>query len=77
MRTRPVLVGPVTLLLISKPDHDAPGGFRYVNIVDRLIPDCAELLRGLHGVGVDWVQLDEPSLRNLVNAAARMRNTLS
>ncbi|KHF44274.1 hypothetical protein MINT15_11560 [Saccharomonospora viridis] len=48
-----------------------------MNIVDRLIPDCAELLRGLHGVGVDWVQLDEPSLRNLVNAAARMRNTLS
>lgn len=48
-----------------------------MDIVDRLIPDCAELLRGLHGVGVEWVQLDEPSLRNLVNAAVRVRNTLS
>lgn len=71
VRTRPVLVGPVTLLLLSKPDPDAPEGFSPLDSVDKLVLAYAELLRELRRAGVDWVQLDEPAF-----AADRTRREL-
>ncbi|WP_019814692.1 5-methyltetrahydropteroyltriglutamate--homocysteine S-methyltransferase [Saccharomonospora saliphila] len=59
--TRPVLVGPVTFLLLSKPDSDAPESFRPVDKVDELLDAYALLLSELHDAGVEWVQLDEPA----------------
>ena len=61
-RTRPVIVGPVTFLLLSKPSEDAPEGFEPLSRLDDLLPVYAELLAALAAVGADWVQLDEPGL---------------
>jgi 5-methyltetrahydropteroyltriglutamate--homocysteine methyltransferase len=61
-RTRPVIVGPVTFLLLSKPSEGAPEGYRPLDRLDDLLPVYAELIAGLTAVGADWVQLDEPAL---------------
>ncbi|MBO3661900.1 5-methyltetrahydropteroyltriglutamate--homocysteine S-methyltransferase [Microbacterium stercoris] len=60
--TRPVLVGPVTLLALAKPAADAPEGFQPLSLLDRLLPVYAELLSALREAGAEWVQLDEPAL---------------
>ncbi|HEY2062511.1 MAG TPA: 5-methyltetrahydropteroyltriglutamate--homocysteine S-methyltransferase [Amycolatopsis sp.] len=57
IETRPVLVGPVTFLLLAK--ATAPG-FKPLELLDELLPAYAELLRRLRDEGVEWVQLDEP-----------------
>ena len=61
-RTRPVIVGPVTLLLLSKPSEGAPDGYQPLDRLDDLLPVYAELLAALTAVGAEWVQLDEPAL---------------
>ncbi|WP_163505958.1 5-methyltetrahydropteroyltriglutamate--homocysteine S-methyltransferase [Fodinicola acaciae] len=62
MVTRPVLVGPVTFLLLAKPEPGAPAGFEPLRLLDRLLPCYAELLQDLRAAGAEWVQLDEPAL---------------
>ncbi|MFG1879352.1 5-methyltetrahydropteroyltriglutamate--homocysteine S-methyltransferase [Sphaerisporangium sp. NPDC049003] len=59
---RPVLVGPVTYLLLAKPAPDAPADFDPLTLLDRLLPVYAEILAALHEAGARWVQLDEPTL---------------
>ncbi|HEY8914415.1 MAG TPA: 5-methyltetrahydropteroyltriglutamate--homocysteine S-methyltransferase, partial [Lacisediminihabitans sp.] len=61
-RTRPVIVGPVTFLLLSKASESAPEGYQPLDRLDDLLPVYAELLAALTAVGADWVQLDEPAL---------------
>ncbi|WP_232376742.1 5-methyltetrahydropteroyltriglutamate--homocysteine S-methyltransferase [Amycolatopsis aidingensis] len=61
LETRPVLLGPVTFLLLSKAAEGAPESFRPVELLDKLLPAYVELLRTLHAEGVQWVQLDEPA----------------
>ncbi|MDR6865447.1 5-methyltetrahydropteroyltriglutamate--homocysteine methyltransferase [Microbacterium resistens] len=60
--TRPVLVGPVTLLALSKAQDEAPEGFDPLSRLDDLLPVYAELLARLKAAGAEWVQLDEPAL---------------
>lgn len=60
--TRPVIVGPVTFLLLAKPAAGAPADFRPIDRLGDLVPVYAELLAELCGAGVEWVQLDEPAL---------------
>jgi 5-methyltetrahydropteroyltriglutamate--homocysteine methyltransferase len=60
--TRPVVVGPVTLLLLSKASSSAPAGFDPLSRLDDLLPVYVELLAGLADAGAEWVQLDEPAL---------------
>ncbi|WP_016883878.1 MULTISPECIES: 5-methyltetrahydropteroyltriglutamate--homocysteine S-methyltransferase [unclassified Rhodococcus (in: high G+C Gram-positive bacteria)] len=56
---RPVVVGPVTFLLLSKAvGSDAPR----LDRLDELVPLYADLLGRLAGAGADWVQIDEPAL---------------
>ncbi|GAB3277104.1 5-methyltetrahydropteroyltriglutamate--homocysteine S-methyltransferase [Parasphingorhabdus pacifica] len=59
--TRPVVVGPLTFLLLSKPAQGSPKSFRTVDKLDDLVPSYVDLLRELHEAGVEWVQLDEPA----------------
>jgi len=59
--TRPVLVGPLTFLLLSKQDADSPRDFRPLNKLDELLDAYAALLSELHQAGAEWVQLDEPA----------------
>ncbi|KHK95993.1 5-methyltetrahydropteroyltriglutamate--homocysteine methyltransferase [Microbacterium mangrovi] len=60
--TRPVIVGPVTFLLLSKAAADAPDGFAPLDLLDILLPAYVELLAELKAAGASWVQLDEPGL---------------
>jgi len=59
--TRPVLVGPVTFLLLGKPGPDTPDGFDRLSLLDPLLDVYAELLAELRAAGAEWVQLDEPA----------------
>jgi 5-methyltetrahydropteroyltriglutamate--homocysteine methyltransferase len=61
-RTRPVIVGPVTFLLLSKASENAPSDYQPLDRLDDLLPVYAELLAALTAVGAEWVQLDEPAL---------------
>ncbi|TCP53650.1 methionine synthase (B12-independent) [Tamaricihabitans halophyticus] len=61
VRTRPVLVGPVSFLLLAKPDEFAPADFRTLDLLDGLVERYAELLAQLAEAGAEWVQLDEPA----------------
>ncbi|MGU3291076.1 5-methyltetrahydropteroyltriglutamate--homocysteine S-methyltransferase [Williamsia sp. M5A3_1d] len=55
---RPVIIGPITFLLLSKGvDGSIP-----VGRLDELIPLYRELLSTLREVGAEWVQIDEPAL---------------
>ena len=57
--TRPVLLGPVTWLLLAKSGEP---GFEPLSLLPRLLPVYAELLGRLAEAGADWVQIDEPAL---------------
>ncbi|CAM3754587.1 5-methyltetrahydropteroyltriglutamate--homocysteine S-methyltransferase [Occultella aeris] len=60
--TRPVIVGPVTFLLLAKPSESAPEGFSPLSRLDDLLVAYAEWLRAFAEAGATWVQLDEPAL---------------
>ncbi|MEU6521121.1 5-methyltetrahydropteroyltriglutamate--homocysteine S-methyltransferase [Streptomyces sp. NPDC046978] len=62
LAARPVLVGPVTYLLLAKPAPGVPADFEPLTLLDRLLPVYAEVLADLRAAGADWVQLDEPAL---------------
>ena len=62
LRARPVILGPISLLLLAKPGAGARLGFAPISLIDRLVPKYAELLQLLHDAGAEWVQLDEPVL---------------
>ncbi|TWF95587.1 5-methyltetrahydropteroyltriglutamate--homocysteine S-methyltransferase [Saccharopolyspora dendranthemae] len=59
--TRPVLVGPLTFLLLSKPAEGSPDSFTPLDKLDDLLPAYAALLAELKRAGAEWVQLDEPA----------------
>jgi 5-methyltetrahydropteroyltriglutamate--homocysteine methyltransferase len=55
IHTRPVLLGPVSFLLLGKmKDGDA------LSLLDSLLPVYEEILRKTEAAGADWVQIDEP-----------------
>ncbi len=59
IETRPVLVGPVTLLLLGKPVED---GFGCWTLLPRILKAYGALLRALKEAGALSVQIDEPCL---------------
>jgi 5-methyltetrahydropteroyltriglutamate--homocysteine methyltransferase len=59
IHTRPVLIGPVTYLMLGK--SKSPG-LESLSLLDNLLPVYQELLAELKAAGADWVQLDEPVL---------------
>ena len=59
IHTRPVILGPVTLLKLGKSQEE---GFNPLALLPRLLPVYEELLRRLRQAGADWVQVDEPVL---------------
>ncbi|MFE2533119.1 5-methyltetrahydropteroyltriglutamate--homocysteine S-methyltransferase [Streptomyces sp. NPDC059371] len=62
LSARPVLVGPVTYLLLAKPAPGVPADFEPLTLLDRLLPVYAEVLADLRAAGAEWIQLDEPAL---------------
>lgn len=65
--TRPVLLGPVSYLLLGK----TRGDFDVLSLLPRLLPVYAEVLRSLARAGATWVQLDEPCLVTDLSDEAR------
>ncbi|WP_017579695.1 5-methyltetrahydropteroyltriglutamate--homocysteine S-methyltransferase [Nocardiopsis valliformis] len=61
-QTRPVLVGPLTFLLLAKAADDAPEGWEPIELLDQLLDAYAKLLGDLKAAGATEVQLDEPIL---------------
>ncbi|MCE7064481.1 5-methyltetrahydropteroyltriglutamate--homocysteine S-methyltransferase [Dyadobacter sp. CY326] len=57
--TKPVLVGPVTYLLLGK---EKEAGFDKIDLLDNLLPVYISVLKELASRGAEWVQLDEPAL---------------
>ncbi|WP_375749226.1 5-methyltetrahydropteroyltriglutamate--homocysteine S-methyltransferase [Vibrio sp. HN007] len=58
VETKPVIVGPVTYLWLSKTKDDSDR----LNLLEKLLPVYAELLNKLSDAGADWIQIDEPIL---------------
>ncbi|TDW23761.1 5-methyltetrahydropteroyltriglutamate--homocysteine S-methyltransferase [Kribbella kalugense] len=56
---RPVVIGPLTFLLLSK---STSPDFEPLSLLNHLVDAYADLLAQLDAAGVDWVQLDEPAL---------------
>ncbi|MEU9704716.1 5-methyltetrahydropteroyltriglutamate--homocysteine S-methyltransferase [Streptomyces sp. NPDC047981] len=76
LTARPVLVGPITYLLLAKPAPGVAADLEPLTLLDRLLPVYASVLADLRAAGAAWVQLDEPALVQdrtpaELNAAAR------
>jgi len=67
IETRPVLLGPVSFLLLSK----TTDGSEPLALLDALLPVYTQLLEALKREGAQWVQLDEPVLVQDLDDAAR------
>jgi 5-methyltetrahydropteroyltriglutamate--homocysteine methyltransferase len=66
--TRPVLVGPVSFLLLAKPTTAA---LAPIELLPRLVPVYQQVLAELSISGCEWVQLDEPFLVTDLSPAQR------
>lgn len=64
IKTKPVLIGPVTYLLLGK---EKEKGFNRIDLIDRLLPVYVEMLKQLEAVGAEYVQIDEPILATDIN----------
>lgn len=64
IQTRPVLIGPFTLLQLS----DYGGQARADDFVADLVTAYQAVFRQLREVGADWIQLDEPALVKDINS---------
>jgi 5-methyltetrahydropteroyltriglutamate--homocysteine methyltransferase len=58
--TVPVLIGPVSFLLLSKPAEGVDDRFDAVDLIEPLIEVYGEVIEKLAGQGATWVQFDEP-----------------
>jgi 5-methyltetrahydropteroyltriglutamate--homocysteine methyltransferase len=68
LHTKPVLIGPVTFLLVGK---TRTARFDRLTLLDALLPVYVEVLSRLAAAGATWVQLDEPCLALDRTAAER------
>ena len=59
IKTKPVLIGPITYLLLGK---EKESGFNRIELLDRLLPVYVEILKELESLGAEYIQIDEPML---------------
>ena len=59
IHTRPVVIGPISLLLLGKP---ASADLDPLDLLPRLLASYTKVLTELHTAGADWIQIDEPYL---------------
>ncbi|XP_031488564.1 5-methyltetrahydropteroyltriglutamate--homocysteine methyltransferase 2-like isoform X2 [Nymphaea colorata] len=60
--TVPVIIGPVSYLLLSKPSKGVEEFFSVFSLLEKIIPIYREVLAELQAAGATWVQFDEPML---------------
>ncbi len=68
IETKPVLIGPITYLLLGKEKED---GFNRIDLIDKLVPVYEEILTKLAQAGAQHVQIDEPFLALDIDEATR------
>jgi len=68
IHTRPVLLGPVSFLLLGKSHQQ---GVSPLSLLPQLLPVYAEVLQALAAAGANWIQMDEPCLALDLDQAAR------
>ena len=68
VRTKPVLIGPVTYLLLGK---EKESGFDRIELLDRLLPVYIDILKELEIAGAEYVQIDEPFLNTDITDGVR------
>lgn len=66
--TRPVILGPLTFLKLSKCQGEE---FELLSLLQKLIPLYQDLFKQLHALGCEWVQIDEPILVTDLDANAK------
>lgn len=60
--TVPVLVGPVSYLLLSKAAKGVEKTFPLLSLLDKILPIYKEVIAELKAAGASWIQFDEPTL---------------
>ncbi|XP_030463623.2 5-methyltetrahydropteroyltriglutamate--homocysteine methyltransferase-like [Syzygium oleosum] len=60
--TVPVLIGPVSYLLLSKPAKGVEKTFSPLSLLRKILPIYKEVVSELKAAGASWVQFDEPTL---------------
>lgn len=72
IKTKPVLIGPVSYLLLGKEKEE---GFHRINLIEELLPVYFEILNALQNEGAEYIQLDEPFLA--LNLTDKERNAIT
>jgi 5-methyltetrahydropteroyltriglutamate--homocysteine methyltransferase len=74
-KTKPVLLGPVTFLLLSKSTE----GKNTLDLLDNLLPVYLEIVKKLNDLGAEWIQIDEPIfVKDLdVGVVSKIKKTLN
>ncbi|MEO7218951.1 MAG: 5-methyltetrahydropteroyltriglutamate--homocysteine S-methyltransferase [Gemmatimonadaceae bacterium] len=62
VKPRPVILGPVSFLLLSKAAAESTGAPEPITVLGSVLPLYQQLFAMLAKHGVEWVQLDEPCL---------------
>jgi 5-methyltetrahydropteroyltriglutamate--homocysteine methyltransferase len=60
--TVPVLVGPVSYLLLSKAAKGVEKSFSLLSLLGSILPIYKEVISELKAAGASWIQFDEPTL---------------
>ncbi|KAH7056571.1 5-methyltetrahydropteroyltriglutamate-homocysteine S-methyltransferase [Linnemannia elongata] len=68
IHTRPVVLGPLSFLLLGKAAKNS-AGLDLITLLPKLLPVYEELFAQLAAAGADWVQIDEPILALDISAA--------
>jgi 5-methyltetrahydropteroyltriglutamate--homocysteine methyltransferase len=73
--TKPILIGPLTFLLLSKTEE----GSKTINLLDKILPIYKEIIKKLSSEGAEWIQIDEPYLvKDLDNEViSKIKSTLN
>ncbi|XP_031258500.1 5-methyltetrahydropteroyltriglutamate--homocysteine methyltransferase 1-like [Pistacia vera] len=86
VETVPVIVGPVSYLLLSKPSKGVEKSFSLLSILPKILPVYKEVIFELKAAGATWIQFDEPmlvmdleshKLQAFTEAYAELESTLS
>lgn len=72
IKTKPVLIGPVSYLLLGKEKEE---GFNRIDLIDALLPVYFEILEKLQAENAEYIQLDEPFLA--LNLSDKERGVLT
>ncbi|MBA0637885.1 hypothetical protein Godav_005107 [Gossypium davidsonii] len=62
VNTVPVLVGPVSYLMLSKPAKGVEKTFSLLSLLPKILPIYKEVISELKAAGASWIQFDEPTL---------------